>query len=116
MNVKELYEAVGADYNDALSRLIDDARIKKYVLKYVDQPELSELEKAIKEKRWEDAFRNAHNIKGVSMNLSLTNLQKPTSDLCELLRGGNPCEDPLPLFEKVKQSHENFFAIVKKLD
>lgn len=116
MTVKELYDAVGADYNDASNRLLDDARIKKYVLKYVEQTELADLEKALKEERWEDAFRNAHNIKGISLNLSLTNLHDPSSELCEMLRNGKPAEDPSPLFEKVKQSHEKFYALVKELD
>ena len=38
MELRECYEAFGGDYKDAVSRLQNDALIKKFVLKFLDDP------------------------------------------------------------------------------
>lgn len=115
MTVKECYEKMGANYEDALSRLLDDTRIKKYLLKYVEKNELADLESALKDKRWKDLFMYAHNMKGFGLNLSLTQIHKSSDILCESVRSGEPNQDVEPLFKAVKEAHENMFAAVKEL-
>lgn len=115
MTVKECYDALGADYNDVIGRLMTDDRVKKYLLKYVEKSELASLEDAMQKKDWNAAFGAAHNMKGVALNLSLTRLAAAASDLCEMLRGGTPKGDTEPLFRRVKEEHEALFSAVKAL-
>lgn len=116
MTVKECYERMGANYDEALSRLLDDARIKKYLLKYAENSELGELTRALSNKNYQDAFLHAHNIKGFGLNLSLVKLFVTSDRLCEALRNGVPKEDPEPLFQAVKEAHEDLFAAVNELE
>lgn len=37
MTVKECYDAIGADYDDVFSRLRKDDRIRKFLLKVLDE-------------------------------------------------------------------------------
>lgn len=52
MTVRECYERLGGDYNDALGRLLTEKRAKKYLLKYASKSELPALEDAMKKKDW----------------------------------------------------------------
>ncbi|MCH5264803.1 MAG: Hpt domain-containing protein [Lachnospiraceae bacterium] len=105
MTVKECYEFLGADYDGVLGRLMKEERVTKYLGKFLQDPMLEPLEKALEEKDYETAFRCAHNIKGVCQNLGITVLADVSSDLTEKLRGGEPSEDITPELEQVRQEY-----------
>ena len=91
MTVKECYEMFGGDYEGVLSRLMKDERILKYIKIFAAGEELNLFREALAAEKYDDAFRNVHNIKGVSLNLGLTPLHKAADVLCEVLR---PCKKP----------------------
>lgn len=93
MNLKELYDAIGGNYQETISRLPSEGMIQKFVLKYEKDPTYAELEKALAEKDWETAFRAAHTLKGVAQNLGFESLYKPVFSLTEQLRGAKPLQD-----------------------
>ena len=72
------------------------------------------LEKEMEEK-WEDAFRDAHNLKGISVNLGLQNLFESSTELCESMRNGKPAVDIQPMFDRVKQDYETVVAAIAQL-
>ena len=47
MNLRECYEAMGADFDAVLFRLRSEGLIKKFVLKFVDDPSYSQLEQTM---------------------------------------------------------------------
>ena len=80
MTVKECYEVMKGDYDDVISRLRTDDRVKKFLLKVLDDTSFSTLCKALEEKNIEEAFRAAHTLKGVCKNLSIDNLAYSASN------------------------------------
>ena len=89
MSEKEFYEKIGGDYEEALSRLMRDSLIRKFVLKFPDDQNFAALKEALGEGRWDDAFSYAHTLKGVSLNLAFTRLTAELVTLNDLLRAQN---------------------------
>ncbi len=108
MTVKECYALIGADYDNVLSRLRTDERITKFLLKVADDKSFELLCESLKTKNMPEAFRAAHTIKGVCMNLSLTKLYASAERLTEALRGREEFGDDIPpLFEQLKADYES---------
>ena len=66
----------GADYQNTLNRFPNEAFIKKFVLKFLDDNSYANLKEAIAAGNVEEAFRAAHTLKGVCLNLGFDNLYK----------------------------------------
>lgn len=116
MTVKECYEIMKGDYDDVLSRLRTDERIKKFLLKVLDDTSFALLCNALEKKDIEEAFRAAHTLKGVCKNMSLTNLAYSASNLTEALRGRETYGDDIePLFKKVKKDYALTMACIQML-
>lgn len=116
MTVKECYDAMGADYNDVFGRLRSDERIQRFLLKVLEDDSYDLLVKSLEEKNIEEAFRAAHTIKGVCMNLSLTRLYKSSQTLTEALRNRHDYGDDIqPLFEKVTADYEFTMQTIRGL-
>lgn len=116
MTVEECYNAFGGDYQDAFSRLRSDERLVKYLLKAKDDGSFKLLKEALDARNMEEAFRAAHTIKGVCLNLSITVLGQSSQKITEALRGRVEYgEDLIPLYEEVRKDYENFAQCVEKL-
>ena len=101
MTVRDFYTAIDGDYDGTIANLLSEDRMKKYILKFADTNDYENLLSALDEKRYEDAFRFSHNIKGVCLNLGFSVLAKSGSELCEALRGGTPTAEVPALLEQV---------------
>jgi HPt (histidine-containing phosphotransfer) domain-containing protein len=86
MTVKECYDAMGADYDDVLGRLRTDERIQKFLLKVIEDQTYELLCTSLKNGDMDGAFRAAHTLKGISLNLSLTALYNSSSRLSDYLK------------------------------
>lgn len=117
MTVKEVYSEVGGNYEDVISRLRTDERVARFLAKVASDGSFVLLEKSFSEKNTEEAFRAAHTIKGVCMNLSLTKLYDSSSRLTEVLRGRTAFGDDLSaLFEEVKKDYLHTVECINKLN
>ena len=82
MELKEVYEKIGGDYDDVVRRLMGEKLVRKFLLKFLDDKSYADLERTLSE--------------GVCQNLSLTSLYQVSSQLTEELRNedtavpGNP--------------------------
>lgn len=115
MTVTEFYDRIGGDYADAMSRLLDEKRVVKYLNKFLSATDFPEMEKAIDESRWEEAFRFSHNLKGVALNLSLKVLAASSSELCERFRHGPPEGDFSDLREQVRQDYALVISLIGEI-
>ena len=86
MTLKECYDALGGDYEEAIGRLRSERLVQKFVLKFLSDGSYDLLNSS------SEAFRAAHTIKGVCQNLSFVALGDSSSELCEALRGGHTPE------------------------
>ena len=112
MNLQECYEAMGGSYDEACSRLMNDAFIERFILKFPADPSMQELLGAVEANDIETSFRAAHTLKGVAANLAFTKLANSASDLTEQLR---PCADPADqqLLDAVKADYK---AVIEVLE
>lgn len=108
MELAEFYENVGGNYNDTVSRLMSDVIIRKFVLKFKDDPTYSELVKAKKTGDIAAAFLAAHTIKGTAANLGLDML---ASALTEELRNA----DTMPKNEYFEAVDEAYRVTVEEI-
>lgn len=105
MTVRECYEQMGADFDNVLGRLGSEQMVQRFALKFLNDTSYQALEETLKEKNVEQAFRAAHTLKGVCLNLGFDNLFTVSSELTERLRAGE-LDGTEELFEKVKEQYE----------
>lgn len=116
MNVKECYEAFGGDYQDVISRLRTDERVARFLEKVKNDGSFALLCESVEKRNMAEAFRAAHTLKGVCMNLSLTRLYTSSSNLTELLRGREEYSEEIePLLARVKQDYAHTVHCIEQL-
>jgi HPt (histidine-containing phosphotransfer) domain-containing protein len=115
MTVKECYEKMGADYEDVLQRLMNDTLITKFLHKFMEKNPYADIETALAAEDYETAFRHAHSLKGVCLNLSFTKMFESSNALCEELRNGKPQKDITPLLEQVKSDYNQVVEAIRSL-
>lgn len=76
MTLEECYRALGGSYSDVLARLVDDKMITKYLNKFTKDTSYRDIFAALENNDYETAFRAAHTLKGICLNLGLENLYK----------------------------------------
>ncbi len=114
MNIKECYQMMNGDYDGVISRLIKEERVRKFVLKFLDDPSYQLLCTSLENCQYEEAFRASHTIKGICQNLGFTQLYFSSNELTEKLR--NHDYDNLDgLLEKVKENYQEVICAVEKL-
>lgn len=86
MTIQECYAALEGDYEDVLGRLYSAALVQKFVGKFLSDKSFQLLEDSLKTGNYEEAFRAAHTLKGVTQNLSFTKLYHSSHELTEALR------------------------------
>lgn len=81
--------AYGIDYADALDRVGGSVDFyKKLAFKYLDDSHYADLVAAMEVQDFDEGYKAAHALKGVSGNLSLANLYKASAKVSEALYQG----------------------------
>ena len=93
MTIPELYAKLNASYEDAKIRLMNDAIIERFVLKFASDYSLDKLDALVEKKNYPEVFAFAHNLKGVVGNLSFSELFNKASALTEVVRHKNVGDD-----------------------
>lgn len=112
MTIEECYRKMGANYKDVFNRLPSVGMIEKFALKFREDTSFQDLESALNERHVETAFRAAHTLKGVCMNLGFDHLYVPSFKITESLRAGN-LDLGLQQFDAVK---EQYIKTIEALD
>ena len=115
MTLQEFYTRIGGNYDDTLRRIPSEALVRKFVLKYPNDPSFGQLKDALAAQDWETAFRASHTLKGVAQNLGFDKLQRSASELTEALRGDKPLTD-MALLKKVQEDQKELVEAIGKLD
>ena len=86
MTLQECYAALEGDYQEVLGRLYSEALVQKFVGKFLSDKSFQLLQDTLKAEDYEEAFRAAHTLKGVTQNLSFTRLYQSSHEITEALR------------------------------
>ena len=115
MTIKEIFAVTGSDYEDVIKRFGSEALVRKFVLKFTDDPSFGDLKEALHDGRTNDAFRAAHTLKGICINLGFSALYRPTADLTEILRGGT-LDGSEELFDAVSAEYTGLISAISEID
>lgn len=105
MTLKELYAKLHGNYDDAISRLMNETLMDRFVKRFPADPSMQTLLDKIAEGNCPEAFRAVHTLKGVAANLGFTELQQNASNLTEQMRDEVSPADP-QLLAKVQESYK----------
>lgn len=115
MTAKEAYESVDSNYDNVLKRLGSEAMIKRFAVKFLDDPTFNELEQALEAGNGEDAFRAAHTMKGICLNLGFDKLYEVSAALTEQLRGREIAGSEA-MYQKVVEQYDRLTDALKAID
>lgn len=114
MSLRTCYEAFGGDYDGVLGRLRSERLVQKFVLKFLNEGSFSDLMAALETKDGAAAFRAAHTLKGICLNLSFDKLYVSSNRLCEALRQGWTDEAP-GMAKALEQDYQITIAAIQAL-
>ena len=81
----------------------------------IKNPSFGQLETALADKDAETAFRAAHTLKGICLNLGFDNLFAPSQELTEKLRGATTIEGADELFAAVEKEYDRTCEALRKI-
>ena len=114
MELKEVYEKIGGDYDDVVRRLMGEKLVRKFLLKFLDDKSYADRERTLSEGDYKEAFRAAHTLKGVCLNLGFTELYKVSAELTEVLRGRETAGSD-ELYAQVKEQYTTLTDAIREL-
>lgn len=115
MTVKECYASMESDYEGVMGRIGSEGLVERFVLKFLDDSSYLNLENAIQEQNAEEAFRAAHTLKGLCLNLGFDRLYKVSAELTEKLRG-RELDGYEALYGNVKDEYKFTIDAIQKLE
>ena len=115
MNLEQFYAEVGGNYEDVKKHLMSDGIIKRFLLKFPDDKSFQTLEESLKSGAVEEAFRAAHTLKGLCLNLGFSDLYTPSAALTEILRAGKT-DGAAELLAEVTEKYKAVLDGISKLD
>ena len=118
--IRQLKES-GVDYDGTMSRFLNnEGMLCKFLKKFLDDANYTQLLETVVNKDYELAFRCAHTLKGVAANLGLESVREHASDITELLRDKAQNEvDEQKLEEKIellKEKYAEVCAVIRNID
>lgn len=86
MTIQECYNQMGGDFEGVQKRFGSEMLVEKFAIKFLNDSSFQDLEDGLKEKDAEKAFRAAHTLKGICLNLGFDALYEVSAALTEKLR------------------------------
>ncbi|MBR5508769.1 MAG: Hpt domain-containing protein [Lachnospiraceae bacterium] len=113
MSLLDELSGYGADIQDGLNRFAGHSALyEKMLKKFPDAVKKTEVQCYFQANDFEQALANAHTLKGMTGNLSLTPLYEAYTDVVALLRQGKP-EEARAIFEKMLPVQEKMIACIQ---
>lgn len=115
MTIQEFYSRIGGNYGEIIQRLGNDTRIEKVLRMLPRDESMGALRAAIEKEDCESAFRAAHTLKGIVMNLGLARMTEAIVPLTEALRSGAASAVVEPLFAQVETCYAAVMEAIVEL-
>ena len=118
MTLRECYDSIGSNFDTAVMRMCNkESMLAKFAKKFPNDPTYVGLLEAFESGDVPTAFRMAHTLKGLCLNLGLDKLQVSSSELTEALRNAETVPANAPeLLEQVKRDYEVTVNALKEVE
>ena len=120
MTIEEVYSNICGDYQGVIGRLMSEDRVKRFALKFLNDTSCNTLIDAIEREDAEEAFRAAHTLKGICINLGFDDLYRICSEITELLREKQDADcdfdECTRLLIQAKEKYDIVIDSIKRLD
>jgi len=116
MTIDKVYEAMGADFEEVIGRLLRESIVEKFAKKFLEDSSYAELETALEKGDAEEAFRAVHTLKGICINLEYTKLAKACDALTEELRALVINDNVIALMDDVRKEYIIAIEAINSLD
>ena len=114
MTLKEAYEKLGGDYADTTCRIGEDMLLRLIGILLKDS-NYTDICTWLKQQDYEAAFRAAHTLKGVTLNLGLSSLADKTAKLVETLRSVQDTNDIHLAFTDFDSAYRDMDTVFSEL-
>lgn len=115
MTIQECYEIMGADYDDLLRRFKKEERIRMFIKMLLKDQNYNHLCDSLVHQDYETAFIAIHTLKGIALNLGLTDLIHSSSELTEILRFKKDDYRIEQLMQKVKSDYTQMISLLSEV-
>ena len=115
MTTTELYGQIGGDYADVLKRFNSDAMVKRFAIKFLKDESFEKLCIAMEERNTDTAFRAAHTLKGICLNLGFGDLYRVSSAITEALRRGD-MSSAARMLDALRYEYRRLTELIGRLD
>lgn len=117
--LKSRLEACGADVDLTVKRFMgNEGLYLKFLGKFLDDKNFEGLKESIPAGQYEEAFRYAHTLKGVAVNLGINPVHDLADQIVEALRGKAPeevdSEKVLGLLAQLEADYTNVCDIIRE--
>ena len=113
--LEKFYSAIGSNANPVIERFGGNAEItKRFIKKFAAEESYENLKKALASNEAEEAFRAAHTLKGICLNLGFDCLFEKSSIITEYLRSKN-IVDASKFFPELEREYINLIALLQEL-
>lgn len=113
MKLQEFYEELNGNYEDVKSRLTDEDRIEKFVIRFLEDDSFQKIVSAREHNNDMDVFRAIHTLKGISLNMGFVGLYQACYQMTEAVRDGTKLENEA-LFKDVEKEYHKTIEMIKK--
>lgn len=113
MELKNCYEAFGGDYDDVIRRMGSSDRVVKILGIFLRDNTAGELAAALERGDLDAAFMAAHTLKGIALNLGLSELSRTAARLTEELRARKYTDLVPELADGVAEIYGNIHKTIK---
>lgn len=114
MTVKELYDSINGNYQNAKNLMMTDNFIIKMLTKFLNNEYYSKMVEGYNNKDYKAVFEASHGLKGLAGNLALSLLSEKASYICEATRNLGADEHP-NLDKELAELSQMYQDITKKI-
>lgn len=116
MTLKEFYDVIKGDYDDAISKFRTDEKARKNLDKIVNEGSYSQMLVAFENKNFEEAYKSAQVFKSACKNVSLSGLAYSVSIFADAIRGKQDIDEEITTqLKKLKKDYAVTMACIQML-
>lgn len=106
----------GCNISEGMNRFLQDKELyEKCLRSFVSDESFGKLKENLEKREYKGAFDDAHTLKGVSANLSLTPMYESICRVVEDLRSG-PTENLEADYQAFEKTHEKYLSIMESAE